>query len=308
MSDNDELDEMSEDKRNIIDSALLAGIKMAEIQEIPREIDQEETSVLVPVGFEIHTLNNHMKRPLRKTGIRSFESTKSFCSYVNKHKSEDETIIVAHEDSGRIKAILNDDGATEPSWSDFGALLALGFSNQWLTWFKNSYPKRESFFGQEEFANFIEDNRSDLKVGTFKDNDGKDVKNLSALELTAVITNLDITYEENITSKVNLSTGETTLHYENNEVGQGSFAIPKRLFLAIPIYKSGDLFQVDLRLRTKKSGSSLVFYFIIDQVDLLKEGAFDMICQRITDGNMGSEEKADKQFSGTGIEVLKGTL
>ncbi len=293
---------------NNIASAIEAGMDLSSIQKIEREEGRESTTVIVKDGYETVEIDNNLPRPLRKQGTRTFDSAKSFCSYVNKHKSEDETIIVAHEDSGKIKAILNDDGKEDPSWSDFSALLELGFSKQWLTWFENAHPKRQHFFGQEEFANFIEDNRSDLKVGKFNDSDGNEIENLSALELTALITNLEMTSQESFKSKIDPTSGRVTMSYENEEAGYGNIVLPKQIFLAIPIYRSGDLFQVTLRLRHRIHSRSAKFYFIIDQIDLLKEMAFDMICQRITDGNTGSEDKPAKQFTGTGIEVLKGSL
>lgn len=289
---------------NVVESALSAGLKIAEFKTIPREEGKERSVVLVPKGFNAQSFDNERERPLRKTGSKQFLSTGSFCSYVNKHKVKDETIIMAYEDKGEILAVLNDNG-NEPDWGDFTAILDIGFSKQWNVWFGNSYPNRGNYFEQEEFANFIEDNRSDLMVGTFKGTDDKDVENISALELSAIITNLQMTSQEKFTSKVDPVSGRLTLNYENEEHGKGNVEIPKQIILAIPIYRGGDIFEVVLRLRHRIRGGNASFYFIIDQLELLKERAFDMICRRIEKGNKGSEEDPEKQFDGTGIEVYR---
>ena len=290
-----------------IQAAIDAGEKLASLQIIEQG-NKQLTYVAIKKGFEIEDIHNNLPRPSRKTGEKIFTSAKSFCGYVNKHKNEDETIIIADENKGIIKAIFNDHGKKNPAWEDFEARLELGFSDQWKTWFKSAHPQRSTFFNQMEFADFIEDHRSDLKVGTFLDAEGQEVTNLSALELGALICDLQATREEKMKSKIDPVTGAVTMAYENEETGKGSVVIPKQIFLAIPIYRSGDLFQVTLRLRHRTQGQTPRFYFIIDQVPLLKEQAFNLICHRIEDGNVGSEQDSKKLFIGVGIDVFKGIL
>ena len=81
-------------------------------------------------------------------------------------------------------------------------------------------------------------------------------------------------------------------------------SLPSAIYLTIPIYKGGDLFQVKARLRTRRQGT-IMFYFIIDQVDRLKEVAFEKICNRVKEGNPSVEVG---RFEGVGMEVLKGEV
>ena len=155
-----------------IQAAIDAGKELAALQVVPGTEELEQRAIIFKHGFEYRSVDNALPRPLRKTGQRAFVDAKSFCSYVNKHKVEDETVIIADEDKAKIKAIFNDHG-NEPAWGDFSALFELGFSEEWKTWSKNAYPKRDTFFSQSEFVDFIEDNRADLKVGIFPDADGK---------------------------------------------------------------------------------------------------------------------------------------
>lgn len=291
--------------KNDIQAAIEAGKKLAAVQNITRDIGAE-THFIVKDGYSVQTLDNKMLAPNRKKGSKTFVSAKSFCSYVNKHKDSDETVIIADEDEGNICAILNDHGVSAAQWSDFKAKLKLGFSEQWKIWYENAHPRRTNAFSQAAFADFIEDNRADMKTGIFKDSAGEDVENLSPLELSALVINLNITSEEKFSSKIDRVTGEEKLFYENEETGKGEIVLPRQIFLAIPVYRGGDLFEVKVRLRRRIKGGTASFHYIIDQIPLLKEAAFEKICQRVTNGNAGSEENEAKRFKGTGIEVLKG--
>lgn len=295
---------------NDIAAALKAGEAIAALQNIKLDTERENTPILVKDGFYTEIIDNRLPRPLRKRGKKTFTDARSFCHYVNKHKSEDETVIIADEDQGVIQAVIDDHGSDRPAWGNFIVNLNLGFSDQWLTWYNNAWPQRDSFFSQAELADFIEDNRSDLKTGDFSDADGNEVKNLSPLELTYMINNLQITREEKITSELNPNTGEVKLLYENERKGKGNVTLPSCLFLAIPVYKKGDLFQVKIRLRQRAAGGDqggkIHFYFIVDEVPLFKQTAFDKICRRITDGDPNRD--TGDFYVGTDLPVLRGNI
>jgi uncharacterized protein YfdQ (DUF2303 family) len=291
-----------EDFQGNIPAAIAAGEQLSKVQNVIRDEGCEHTKVIIKEGFRLELIDNDLKRPIRKSGTKEFTSVKSFCSYVNKHKSADETVIIADEDKGQMLAILNDDGKEKPAWADFKAYLKLGHSKQFQTWLCN----REKKFNQEDFADFIEDNRTDLMVGTIKI-DGAEFKNISPLELKRLILDLKMTMQESLSSKLDPVTGATSLSYVSEEIGKGNVVIPEKFVIAIPIYKTGDIFQVTILLRLRVREDQASFYYFIDQLELLKETAFDEVCKRITKGNLGSEEKEEKQFEGTQIEVFKGT-
>lgn len=297
---------MEEEKQNMIQTALDAGLKIAELKVIP-EGSLEETRVLVPEGMKLEILKTQVS-PARKSGEKIFFADKSFCEYVNKHKDLSATIIIADENEGKVKAIFNDHGASSPGFSDFCAVLDIGFSKQFQTWLHKAFNSREYRFTQAEFADFIEDNRVDLMVGNIE-REGQEIKNLSGLELSDLINNLQISAEVNLTAKRNAQDDQVHYEYEVKDSGKCQFRLPKSIFLAIPIYKYGDVFRIELRLRSSgKSGGTPRFWYIIDQLEVLKERAFDKICKRIKNGNEGSEPDEGEQFEGTGIEVWKGQL
>ncbi len=299
-------------ERNVVDSALEAGKKIAEIKIIPREEKKESTSVLVPDGFKIQKINNELGRPVRKTGNREFISTESFNSYVRKHADEDETIIIADEDKGEVKAFFNDHGnhgEGDPNWGDFTALLKLGFSKQFLIWAKNTKERRSETFGQESFAEFLEENRSDFLCGDVEDKEGKKIENVSAQILSKMILDLQSTTEVVFKSKIDPVSGQRNYHYEDKETGGTErIAIPTQFVIAIPLYKSADRIQVTIKLFNRLQGQQPRFWYIIDELEYLKEKAFDMICKRVEHGDLDEETDESLRFKGTEIEVLKGKI
>ena len=290
---------------NIVDSALEAGKKIAEVKQIVRE-EGDNTTVLIPIGFKMEKISNDLERPVRKKGNRSFIAVESFNSYVNKHSSPDETIIIADESEGNVKAILNDHGESEASWGDHTALLTLGFSKQFTIWLKNTKERRESSFDQESLAEFLEENRSDFMCGKIEGPDGEEIENISALELSKMILDLQSTAEEKLSSKIDRQSGRRVIHFENEEVGQQKFSPPPQFVIAIPVYKSADPWQVTIKLFYRTQGGAARFWYIIDQIEMLKEKAFDKICKRIEKGSEGDEVEGSPRFEGTGIEVYKG--
>lgn len=281
------------------------------IPAVPSSSDKffEQTYFAMENGFTIESISNDLPNPTRKKGSISLTAPASFCEYVNKHKNKDYTIIMADRDKGLITAFLNHHGTKEAGWNDFEAHLHLGFSDEWMKWKNNCHNLSKKTFTQTEFVDFLEDNRADLKIGSLIDADGKEVENLSFTALSALLSDLSLTITEEIDSKINLATGDMTLFYQTKEKGKMEVEIPSKLFLAVPIYRNSDLFQVTLRLRRRRlERGGIIFYFMIDQYDLLLERAFSMICERIEKGNKNSGQNEKLLYEGTNLKVLQGVL
>jgi len=291
---------MDGENNNNIEAAIEAGKKIGEIKKIQE--DGDSTFYLVHEDFKIQKVDNNNLQPDRKKGFTDFTSTASFCYYVNKHKINDQTVIVA-DDNGLVRSTFNDHGK-EPQWGDFGANLRLSFSRQWLKWNQAS----GNLFSQLEFSEFIEDNRPDFMCGKIVDGEGKEVENIRPLELSKMILDLQSTTEENFSSKIDPVSGRTNLSFSNEEVGKQVIKLPKQFVLALPVYKNGDLFQVSARLRTRIGGGTAKFGFILDQKDEIVEKAFDKICNRIKVGDQTNTKDPEKNFDGTNIEVLRGPV
>jgi len=290
-----------EDNKNVIESFVDESGKFFKPEEIFS--DGEHKYYAHSRNHEVSKISLNSERPTRKRGLKTFTSAKSFCHYVNKHKLADETVIIADEDSNQIKAIINDHGVNTPSWNDFTAILKIKFSSQFIKWVGSTHDQKGSYFGQEEFADFLEDNRSDFMCGKIEDSEDE---NVTALELSNIITNLQKTSQEKFTSKMDPVSGKVNFSFENEEVGRGNVEIPRQFIVAIPVYRSGDLFKITIRLRHRISGGSAKFYYIIDELEDIQKRAFDMVCDRIKIGMHEDNEKED--FDGTDLEVYQGII
>lgn len=287
-------------KAGDVETAINHGWAMSEQSKLNNvRRDLEKHHVLVPQNYCLESVDNNLLNPLRKKGQTIFWDARSFCWYVNKHKDDEKTIIIANELKGEICAILNDHATNEPNWGDFRVILKLGLSRQWEIW--TEYEKKR--FSQSEFADFIEDNRSDLMTGIFTDANGDKIINLSYLEWGALLDDLRISSNEKLETKFNRRTGETVFNYQNEE-NKGQFGLPSCLYLAIPIYRGGDLFQIKLNIRYRRDGGHLTFYFIIDESDKIMERAFEKICAQIKDG--AGQDADGESFDGVGLQILKG--
>ncbi len=291
------------DNKSNTESAIDAGMKI----NVAKIVHETETSkhFIIPQGFEIVEIEDYKIQPDRKTGQRTFTSTESFNSYVNKHKNEDQTIIVADSNVPAVKAIFNDDGKDTPAWSDFSAKLELKFSRQWLKWIE----KNNRLMSQEEFAQFIEDNRIDFMCGGEHKLNDEVVKTVNPVEFKKLILDLNLSVSEKIKSKLDVVTGETIVSYSNEDTGDKTFKVPSFFVIVIPVYKTGDYFKVIVRMRRRTSDGRVQFGFLIDQVDQAIESAFEKICKRVKEGQT-KENNGDsvEEFKGTGIEVYKGPL
>ncbi len=262
--------------------------------------------VAVKSNYSLKTYESTEPNPARKTGKKIFTDVESFCLWVNLHKSEN-TCIEADKEEGIVKATFNDHSEKDPGWRDFKAVLKLKETRQWKAWNSKAWREdREIVLSQLEFSDHLENNRSDLAVGEWEDKDGKIIKTLSFLEMSNLILNLEIHSEETTVAKRDPSNGDVTLHYENNEKeATGTVKPPNEFYIIIPAYESGVLLRLKCRLRRRKTGSTIVFYYIIDQVDEAKDKAFDDICQIIEKGKFSDE---NEQFKGVNISVLKSDL
>jgi len=285
-----------------VQSAINAGKEIMTGKEIVRT--EKGSFFLVPENTKIESVSMKNMAPNRATGVRDFVSAKSFCSYVNKHKIEDQTIIIADE-KGVIKAIFNDNGE-KPQWGDFGAELTLYKSRQWKNWIGMA----GNLYSQEEFAQIIEENRSDFMSGKVEDTDGNIISDLNPNEFSKMILNLEQTITESLTSKIDPVSGARKFSYSNDEVGDGSFKMPKQMVIGIPVFKNGDLFQIIVSLRSRIENKTARFGFIINGIDETIDKAFGKVCSRIFHGQNKDSDKCDasEEFEGTHVEVYMGNI
>jgi len=290
-----------ESKRNIVDSAIIAGRMSTEIQILNEKvtkagIDVPGHVILSSEPFEMHSLENFLERPLKKRGEYTFEETESFVDFVNKHKIIGETTIQSFQrnDSFRVICTFDDHSKEQPGRHEFRAILILKFSDQWINWFSKSGKP----MNQIEFADFIEDNRLDFMAG--QDSEGKN--NITAVELMAMVVNLQETRTWKISSKVNRHDGTFEFMSKNEKTGTDlKITVPERFALVMPIFKGGGLKQINIRLRYPITDDVIKFVYMIDNAEKTIDDAYHSIRKYIEKGKVSNIDSSS--YPGTEIKV-----
>ncbi len=287
------------DQENIVKTALEFAKENQKMEVLNSLIEHDgfklpNNLVVTKESFNIKSFQDYFPNPRRATGKVHFRELASFNDYVNKHKIDYETTIKAYERENYVKCIFNDHSA-KPGWKDHTAVLNLEYSQEWKIW----TSKEKEHIGQIEFADFIEDNRVDFQVG-YEDTESG-FKNITPVELMAMVDNFKETRKKTVDSSVNRVNGEYVFSAkEEKEGGKVSeFKAPEKFVLAIPVLKGGHKISVHIRLRYAPKDGKVDFYYIIDQKDQLIENSFQAIRDRIEKGVSDS----DDQYLGTKIPV-----
>lgn len=210
------------------------------------------------------------KQPARKTGTVALTEHASLSQYVTEHGEELATELWADRDRGRIVAVLNghirsDDGA---GWADHRAVLTLRHTAAWKAWTGAS----GTMVGQEDFAEFLEAHRVDIRVP-------------DAATLLEVVTTLSQNTSVAFKSAIRLTDGQTQLRYEettDTRAGQaGDLKVPSEIVLGIAPYEGMDPFRLTARLQTRVRDGRLTIGVVLDQVDDVLRSAFEQVVAEV---------------------------
>lgn len=199
-----------------------------------------------------------------KQANRSVRDTRSFLTYLDKHRSEKQTEVYADLEASRIVAIIDAHFGDEDEAGLNQHILALDLVHtpEWKTWTESDGKK----MSQADFAEFIEANHADV-VGQ----DG--------VTLLEVAQDLQGATSVEWQSGERLATGEVKLGYKETvqtRVGNsGDVAIPAKFKIAIKPYLGSDRYRVGVAFRFKVSGTSITMSYHLDRPHVTLESAFD---------------------------------
>lgn len=134
-----------------IEAIVLKSMETQEIDGVP--------TVILNADQKVQDLTHLLDTPPRKKGHPKFTQAASFCRYVNEHKEESTRIYVPS--NLELVAVINHhqaDSTGAPGWGDHRATYAMKHSLEWETWTRQNKAR----MSQKEFAEFVEDNVSDI--------------------------------------------------------------------------------------------------------------------------------------------------
>lgn len=222
-------------------------------------------AVILPSG-NLLSLEHTVAQPLRKRGTVTLLSIDSFIRFVNEHKRASSRVFTKE---GRFVAVLDFHPAGEKGseWGEFRALFNSNFSEQWLLW--NNFDGK--FFQQRPFAEFIEENISDII----------EPKPAEMLDISRTLeAKKDVVFKQ----ATRLDNGDNSLRYEETTAAKaganGDLEVPKTIALSIPVFFGMAPETVGLRLKFQIDNGRLTLkYEIIRKKEFLELAAQKLIAR-----------------------------
>jgi len=231
--------------------------------------------------------------PKRRQGTATLLSLSSFIDHVNRFSDAD-TVIFADNDRARpsLTAVLDyhrvgADG--DPRFGKHRSSFAYPLSDEWKAWQgANGTPMK-----MVDFAAFLEDRIIDVmpaafvsltdEAKLFVDTLGGMGRVADPAKLMQLATELQIFESSVVRSANNLASGEGAIEFQTEHMDQAGqkLIVPSLFVLGIPVFKNGPVYQVIARLRYRKNGGSITFFYELWRTDRVFDHAFDESVDRV---------------------------
>jgi len=239
--------------------------------------------------------NDYLIGPRTRGGSANLLSLDSFIAHVNRFSDEDSVVFA---DNNRAKPTLTavldyhlgdkkDGGATvargTPRYGRHRSLFSFPLSDEWNAW----QAKNQTAMSMTDFALFLEDHIVDVmplndvalseQSQKFVDRLGGATRIADPAALMTLAQNFQVYEASNAGQSQNLSSGTGSAMFETihmDAAGQ-PLQVPQMFVLGIPVFKKGPIWQVLARLRYRKTGGNIVFFYELWRLDLIFEAAFN---------------------------------
>ena len=146
---------------------------------------------------------------------------------------------------------------------------------------------------QGDFAYFIENNIGSVRHPNDGDTENdSDLSSLAKLlggvfatpnQLVTLSRGLQVNENARVKSANNLSSGETSLVYETEHTDEhgAPIKVPNLFLITIPVFNSGALYRVAVRLRYRLRGGEISWLYEMYRIDKVFEDAFNEACETV---------------------------
>lgn len=249
-------------------AAITAGQTLTQMQKL----EDGRTLVTAPHIKDGNVLIPAPKldKPRFVTAGPRFNDAGAFIAYVNQFK--DSASRIFYVQSGKFLAVLDYHQPTNAPTGRHGdhvAYLDLTRSPEWILWANKS----EKAMGQQEFAEWLEDNSRDILQP------GPEV-------MMEVATSLHATTGAIFRRAINQANGQVQIQYDENieaKVAGGTKDVPTTFQVALRPFMGTERYPVDCRLRYRVQGGSLAFHFKCLHLDPITEAALEGIVAKVRD-------------------------
>lgn len=227
---------------------------------------------IVPKDFRLEDLTERIERqmpaPSRKRATIVVHDLASLMQYASDQNCTTAGYIYADAPKNRLVAVFNDDGGASPGWRDHRCEYVAAYTPEFERWKANDRKQ----MAQQAFAEFIEDNMADLN--------GAESRKLLDVALT-----LAAKTAIQFRSSRRLDNGEFQLNYHEAieaTAGQdGALSIPRTFSLGLRIFRNGDGYVLDARLKYRMRDGAVQFWYELDRVERAIEEAFSGYVQQV---------------------------
>jgi uncharacterized protein YfdQ (DUF2303 family) len=238
-------------------------------------------------------VDEYRKRPERIEGTAECDDLQSLIDHVNRFRNPDSALFARKGDitdpgvSPVIRAVYDYHKPDSPNWCKHGSVYHFHMSDEWNAWGN----KNKQVMSQAKFAEFVEDHLLDV-VGpeqagptatVFAESLGVTfATNARLLELSR---GLSIRCEQNVTEVRDLGSGQVQIAFtEEHKDGAGQpLRIPGAFIIGIPVFLHGEKYQIPVRLRYRKDGARLVWFYELYRADAIFDFAFRDSCNTARD-------------------------
>lgn len=215
--------------------------------------------------------------PRHTEASRTVTDAASFVAYVNRHKLAG-TEVYAHTSSSSVVAVIDshEGSYNDAGWQRHRLTLALEHTKAWKAWTERDLGQNaRGWFGQQEFAEFIEDR-------------ALDVQEPDHARLIELATRFEATKKVDFGQATRLDNGEVKFEYTET-IGakkgtKGDIEFPKELKLAIRPYIGGPIYFVFASLRYRIAEDGLRLGYALQRPENILEAAFADIVTEIRAG------------------------
>ncbi len=259
--------------------------------EIPAYLDRSGVHVIDPKSLEPWST-----APRFRQGTATLFDIPSFIGHINRYKDTDSIIFADNNRAApKMTAVLDYHEAGAEGTPRFGkhrSHYAFPLSDQWQTWLGQNGKQMEMV----DFARFLEDHVTDIlppEFVTFGRGDGRTDEEakrwvdmfggVAALgdpsTIMQVATGLQVSENSTLKSESKLSNGTGTLVF--TEEHDTSIKVPAIFALGLPVFNGGEAYRVLARLRYRKLGGRLVFFYELWRTDLVFDDAFNGAVEKV---------------------------
>lgn len=246
-------------------------------------------AVILPAGLEPYSIkelvDEYRTVPERRKGTASLQDLASFVAHANRFKCETSAIFADPTKPSLVSVLDYHPAGPKNEDARHGGhrgLYLFPLSDEWKAW--KDLDKKP--LGQAEFAEMVE-----TRITDFADpaGAGESAKTLSQLvgcqfaspsRLLELSRGLTVRVGARVQNATNLATGEASMRFESahsDEAG-APLKVPGAFLIAVPVFRSGAMYQLAARLRYRVQGPSVTWFYELYRPERAFDHAFREAC------------------------------